>query len=98
MWKVLENLYLEGIKEKKSLLIGTIIIGDLPLPVIRENEYVYPSIYPYTDLEKATYAYSETEKYFVPQENGDHKAEIWQSVINFSSGDAEYTKFFAKLK
>lgn len=98
IWKVLENLYLEGIKEKKSSLIGTVLIGDLPLPVIKENDYIYPSIYPYTDLEKPTYTYNPTDNYFVPEENGDHKAEIRQSVINFTNSDSEYTKFFAKLK
>lgn len=98
LWKVLENLYQEGEKDKKSSLIGTIIIGDLPLPVIKENNYVYPSIYPYTDIEKPSYVYDEASTYFIPHENGDHKAEIWQSNINFGDDDAQYNKFFGKLK
>ena len=95
--KVLENLYQEGIQEKSSELIGTIIIGDLPLPVIKENGYIYPSIYPYTDLEKPTYVYDDASTYFIPQDKGDHKADIRQSMINFQ-GDDQYTKFFNKLK
>lgn len=67
--KILENLYQEGIKEKRSVLIGTIVIGDLPLPVIKENNYVYPSIYPYTDLERPTYVYDPGSTYFIPHEN-----------------------------
>lgn len=98
IWKMLENLYQEGIKEKKSSLIGTILIGDIALPVIKENNYVYPSIYPYTDLEKPSYVYDESSTYFIPQEKGDHKADIWQSVINFEDRDSEYSKFFSKLK
>lgn len=96
--KMLENLYQEGIKEKKSALVGTILIGEIPLPVINENTYIYPSIYPYTDLEKPTYLHDENSTYFVPQEKGDHKADIWQSVINFEQRDGEYSKFFGKLR
>jgi len=98
LWKMLENLYQEGIKEKQSSLIGTIIIGELPLPVIKENNYVYPSIYPYTDLSKPTYVYDEASTYFIPHENGDQKADIRQSIINFDQRDAEYSEFFSKLR
>lgn len=98
LWKILENLYQEGTKENSSSLIGTTLIGDLPLPVIRENNYIYPSIYPYTDLEKPTYTYDPASTYFTPQDKGDHKADIRQSVINFQQQDDQYTKFFSKLK
>lgn len=95
--KLLENLYQEGDKERTSSLIGTILIGDIPLPVIRENNYIYPSVYPYTDLSKPSYVYEPGSTYFVPQEAGDHKADIWQSVISFTQ-EASYPAFFNKLK
>ncbi len=96
--KMLENLYQEGEKEKRSALVGTILIGEIPLPVINENTYIYPSIYPYTDLEKPTYLYDDRSTYFIPQDKGDHKADIRQSVINFEQRDGEYSKFFSKLR
>lgn len=96
--KILENLYQEGTKGAASSLIGTIFIGDMPLPVIRENNYIYPSVYPYTDLEKPSYIYDPASTYFVPEDDGDHKADIRQSIINFQDQDDQYTKFFDKLR
>lgn len=98
IWKILENLYQEGNQKNPSSLIGTILIGDIPLPVIRENSYIYPSIYPYTDLEKPSYVYDPASTYFVTEDDGDHKADIWQSMINFEDQDDQYTKFFDKLR
>ena len=48
--KMLENMYFEGLKDQSSKLIGTILIGDVPLPVVQNNGFIYPSIFPYVDF------------------------------------------------
>lgn len=68
--KLLENIYFDGIKNKNSRLIGTILIGDIPLPVVKYNDYIFPSIYPYVDFLEQKYLRSESEKYFIKNHDG----------------------------
>lgn len=98
IYRMLENIYFEGIKEENSNLIGTILIGDIPLPVINQNGYFFPSIYPYVDFIEQKYIWDEEQQFFIPNNNTAWQAEIWHGMINYQSDIDSYVKFFQKLK
>ena len=95
--KLLENLYFEWEKEKSSQLIGLVMIWEIPFPVVKYSDYIFPSIYPYVDFLDQKYLWNEWEWYFTQaKQNG--QAEIWHWVINFKSDADTYKRFFQKLK
>ncbi|MBU1682326.1 S-layer homology domain-containing protein [Patescibacteria group bacterium] len=93
---VLERLYYEGIdsdlidssifnndsvKEDNNRLIGVVLIGDVPIPVV-EDETIHPSLYPYTDFYRKKYIYNyETDKFELNGNPGKVSPEIWHGVI-----------------
>ena len=95
--KMLENIYFDGIKEQPSKLIWIVLIGNIPLPVVQDNGYIYPSIFPYVDFEKQQFIFDPNKNFFVPNNNPNGQAEIRHGIINFSSGE-DYHKYFEKLK
>ena len=79
-------------------MIATVLVGNVPLPVIKNNQYIYPSILPYTDIEKPAYVYNENEKYFIPTAaTPDNRQELAHGLIRFQTPDL-YNKYFDKLK
>ncbi|MFA5747781.1 MAG: hypothetical protein WC872_01575, partial [Candidatus Absconditabacterales bacterium] len=94
--KMLENMYFDGLKNETSKLVGTILIGDIPLPVVHQNGFIYPSIYPYVDFEDQEFIYNANTKFFEYNDNPNGQAEIWHSMINFNT-TKKYTDFFKKL-
>ena len=78
-------------------MAGIVLIGNIPLPVIQDNGFVYPSIFPYVDFEHQEFIYDQNKNFFVPNDNSNGQAEIWHGIINFT-GTAQYTKYFQKLK
>jgi hypothetical protein len=95
--KILENMYLDGLKESPSKLAGVVLIGNIPLPVIQENGYMYPSIYPYVDFEDQQFIYDQNINFFVPNDNPNGQAEVRHGMIAFDTS-AQYHDYFAKLK
>lgn len=95
--QILENIYFEGLKDTSSKLVGTILIGDIPLPVVENNGYIYPSIYPYVDFEHQQFIYNTKKKFFVYNNNPNGQAEIWHGIIKFDT-TSEYNTFFDKVK
>lgn len=95
--KLLENLYFEWEKGQPSELIGLIIIWEIPLPVVKYNNFIFPSIYPYVDFLEQKYIRDEGQEYFINQKT-EGQAEIWHGLINFKSNLEAYEKFFQKLK
>ncbi len=95
--KLLEKLYFEGIdtdaidgegnnnstKEDNNKLIGVVIIGDVPIPVVHEgSEESYPSLYPYTDFYRKQFIYNhETDKFEKNTEVSLPNPEVWHGVI-----------------
>ena len=41
------------------------LIGAIDLPVVNDNGYYYPSVYPYVDFIKPQFVYSEEEQSFI---------------------------------
>ncbi len=95
--KILENIYFEWIKWKNSTLKWIILIWDIPLPIINQNWFIYPSIFPYVDFENQEYIYNKNTNYFEYNNNPNWQAEIRHSIIKFKNM-SEYLSFFTKLK
>ena len=95
--KILENMYLDWISGEPSKLVWVILIWDIPLPVVNQNWFIYPTIYPYVDFEKQKFIWDDNIKYFVYNNNPKWQAEIWHGLINFDTID-EYNAYFDKLK
>lgn len=96
--KMLENIYFDGLEEVNSSLIGLVLIGDIPLPVINENNYIFPSIYPYVDFLNQKYIRDAQEEYFVSNNNPAGQAEIRHGLINYEKNISEYQHFFQKIR
>jgi hypothetical protein len=95
--QMLENMYFEGLKDESSKLVGTILIGDVPLPVVQNNGFIYPSIYPYVDFEHQQFIYDTNKKFFIENNNPNGQAEIWHGIIKFDTAP-QYNDFFKKVK
>ena len=96
--RMMENIYFDGLEDVNSSLIWLVMIWDIPLPVINQDWYVFPSVYPYTDFENQKYVRDADSQYFVPNGNLNWQAEIWHWLINYWSDLSAYTKFFAKIQ
>lgn len=86
-----EKLYYEGDGEEDTMsrLVGTILIGDLPIPMVDSLKDQFPSIYPYVDFVDKKFLYDEkTGKYIVAQNDSQKivEPEIWHGVINPAVG------------
>ena len=96
--QMLENMYFDGIKDESSNLVGIILIGDIPLPVVNQNWYIFPTIYPYVDFEEQKFIRDDNSQYFVYNNNSKWQAEIWHWIINFGNDINEYKDYFYKIK
>ena len=95
--KILENMYFDGVSWEPSKLVWTVLIGDIPLPVVNQDGYIYPTVYPYVDFEEQKFIWNDKTKYFVYNDNPNWQAEIWHGIINFDETE-EYENYFDKLK
>ena len=77
--------------------MGTILIGDVPLPVVENNGFIYPSIFPYVDFENQEFVYDANKKFFVYNNNPNGQAELWHGIIKFDT-PTQYNDFFTKVK
>jgi hypothetical protein len=74
------------------------LVGNIPLPVIKKDNYIFPSIIPYTDIEKPSFNFDPVSSYFIPSPSAvDSKQELFNSVINFDSVN-KYNEYFEKIK
>ena len=94
--KLLENTYFDGIKNTDSRLIWVIVMWKIPLPVVKYQNYIFPSIYPYTDFIEQKYIWNEAEGYFTLNKSV-WQAELWHWLISFDD-TSKYDDFFKKLK
>lgn len=90
-----EALYYEWYKWLKdvtfeSKLVWTVLVWNLPLPIVYKENEVSKTILPYTDFDDKTYIYNtEEKKYEYNIENKDEaKSEIWHWVISPNTWDS----------
>ena len=85
-----ERLYNEGDGEDGiSRLVGTILIGNIPIPVVSYDGDRFPSLYPYVDFVDKKFVYNTRSKQYetVPNSTTNHsEVEIWHGVINPAVG------------
>ena len=96
--RMMENIYFDWLKDINSSLIWLIMIWDIPLPVVNQNWYVFPTVYPYVDFENQKYIWDTEAKYFVSNNNPDWQAEIWHWLINYWDDTQAYLDFFSKIE
>lgn len=75
----------------KSQLVGTILIGNVPIPMVNSDGKYFPSVFPYVDFENKAFLYNEKSDRYekVSALNGGIEAvEIWHGVINPAVGRA----------
>ena len=96
--QLLENIYFDWIIWEPSKLVWVVLIWDIPLPVVNQDWYIYPTIYPYVDFEEQKFIWDDESKYFVYNNNPNWQAEIWHWMINFEWNINEYKDYFNKLK
>lgn len=85
-----EKWYYEGDGDDgvKSQLVGTILIGNVPIPMVTARGKNFPSIFPYVDFENKVFVYNEASDRFEKNTNIGAKeaVEIWHGVINPALG------------
>ena len=64
MVKINQNLFLEWEKNWPSRLVWTILIGDISLPVVNKQGFIFPTVYPLVDFIKPKYYYNPVSDYF----------------------------------
>lgn len=68
--------------------MGTVLIGNIPIPMVEKDGTNFPSLYPYVDFDDKVFTYNtKSEQYSFNQENnGVESPEIWHGVINPATG------------
>ena len=82
IWEGLSQFYFSGKdNDGRSQLVGTVLVGNVPLPVVDKNGALWPTIYPYTDFEDPVYIWDLEKERFVYQGSQTFEPEIWHGVI-----------------
>jgi hypothetical protein len=58
IFTIIKNLYFGGEKNHISFLKTIVLIGNIPLPVVNKDGYIFTSIYPYVDLVKPAFKWN----------------------------------------
>ncbi len=98
IYRMMENIYFDGLENTNSQLIWLIMFWGIPLPVVNQDWYVFPTVYPYVDFENQKYVWDETSQYFVPNWNKKWQAEVWHWLIDYWTDIDAYLAFFDKIK
>ena len=81
-----EKLYYEGDGgDGVSNLVGTILVGNVPLPLVEHEGGYFPSMYPYVDFVDKEFVYDGVSKKYhssLISTNKHVEADIWHGVIN----------------
>ena len=97
IYRMMENIYFDWLKEVNSSLVWVILVWDIPLPVVNQNGYIFPTIYPYVDFENQKYIWDPVSQYFVSNNNPMGQAEIWHWLINYWTATDLYLEYFEKV-
>ena len=98
IYRMMENIYFDGLKDVNSTLIWLIMFWDIPLPVANQNWYIFPTVYPYVDFENQKYVWDPKTEYFVSNNNPLWQAEIWHGLVNYWTDIQAYLDFFGKIQ
>lgn len=91
-----EKLYYEWYKwvrdvDFESKLVGTLLVGDIPVPVVFDESSSSRTILPYTDFEDKSYTYDHNSDTYQPNPDAaiEVTPEIWHGVISPHSWDPD---------
>ena len=98
IYRMMENIYFDGLKDVNSSLVGLVMFWDIPLPVVNQDWYIFPTVYPYVDFEDQKYVWDPTSEYFVTNNNPMWQAEIWHWLVNYWNNIQAYMDFFQKVQ
>lgn len=91
-----ESLFYEWYKahrdvDYESRLIGTVLVGKIPLPVVFDGGNSGKSVLPYVDFEDKSYIYNHESGKYEKNQQADLKLtpEIWHGVISPNTGDRD---------
>ncbi len=59
-----EKLYYHGDGNGISRLVGTVLVGKLPIPVVHKSGKTFLSIYPYVDFDDKVFLYDSQKGYY----------------------------------
>ncbi|MBD3270251.1 hypothetical protein GF376_01880, partial [Candidatus Peregrinibacteria bacterium] len=95
---MLERLYLEGDgSTSNTALIGLVIVGDIPLPVVDKSGNKYVSMFPYTDFDDPYFILDQNTRDFVVNPNNvTPAAEVWHGVIKAPVSGEEGNRLLAE--
>ncbi|HEC20911.1 MAG TPA: hypothetical protein ENI70_00150, partial [Candidatus Peregrinibacteria bacterium] len=97
--QVLERLYFEGdgAKNEQNNLVGVVLVGDVPVPMVGEEGEEFVSMYPYTDFIKKAYIYNfQTNQFEKNDLISESRPEIWHGVIRPPVGGVEGAKLLSE--
>ncbi len=80
----LEKLYFDGDGTgENAKLMGVVVVGDVPLPVVNKKGNRFLSMLPYTDFEDKSYVYNPTTNDFEFDNRVNFpRVEVWHGVIS----------------
>jgi hypothetical protein len=86
-----EKFYFEGLWGERNL-VGSVFIGDIPIPVVHDNDDFSRTIFPYVDFRDKWYVYNQISGKYEKNEKriGAVEAEIWHWFI--SPNSSQYWK------
>lgn len=98
IYRMMENIYFDWLEKENSSLIGLVMIWDIPFPVVNQDWYIFPTVYPYVDFEGQKYVWDAENDYFISNGNEWGQAEIWHWLINYWTNIDAYKEYFAKIQ
>ncbi|MCH8518895.1 VCBS repeat-containing protein, partial [Candidatus Gracilibacteria bacterium] len=89
-----EKLYQEGYKSVssgvnfESRLIGTVLVGEIPIPFVHDNDKASRSLLPYIDFVDKAFVYNHINSQYERRDTASTKLqpEIWHGVIQPNTG------------
>ena len=96
--RMMENIYFDGLENVNSSLVGLVMFWNIPLPVVNQDWYIFPTVYPYVDFEDQKYVWDPVSEYFVTNNNPMWQAEIWHWLVNYWNNPSAYLDFFKKIQ
>ncbi len=82
LWLGNSQLYFSGHEnDHLSQLVGTVFIGNIPLPIVNKEGRLHATPWPLTDFEQPSYFWDTKSERFIWKSGGDEQPEIWHGVI-----------------
>lgn len=102
-----ERLYYSGLPnhgDRTQKLVGTILIGNIPLPTVHKAAASFLSIFPYIDFDEPNFSWNWKKNIYeyINVERKNLQPELWHSIIAPHTGSidqdaTDIREFFARV-